>query len=407
VDPFPTSAPFRVDQVTAAPLAMTGLFLVMVLAAAAMSWAAVRHRRRFWWGAAGLLFLLVAVFFTLANWGNSDPTKLSHYLPFDLSRVQGEPFWMAVAPLVVRLPYRMAMAHGLVSAGYAAAVMLLARRLDVSAWAGWWALLLCCSPMLRNFFQNGVTRQALATLLLLPVLLWAAGIAPMGRVRTALAALWAGTAHTTFAGILLLGLLPSLLADPAPPAARGVRIAFPRKTWIACLALLAALLLVLGIGAPTFVSKLWSYTQQESFFSRYAVAGAVARLQLAMVVSVVISCWHRRLGWKALLACSRSRQLGCFVLLFLAVQGSVLNGWFPQITSRFADVVGFFLLILWLAWLVRYRCLWAMLPALVVTIEAWMGERLFASVGLGCGRNDAFLCVPDRWPWQVRYGSIP
>lgn len=400
MDPFPTSAPFRVDQVTAAPLAMTGLFLVMAMAAAGMSWAALQHRRRFWWASAGLLLTLVVVFFTLANWGNSDPTKLSHYLPFDLSRVRGEPFWMAVAPLVVRLPYRMAMAHGLVSAGYAAAAVLLARRLDASAWGGWWALLICCSPMLRNFFQNGVTRQALATLLLLPVLLWTAGIAPMGRLRTSLAALWAGTAHTTFAGILLLSLVPGLFGDPA-------RRPFLRWPWVGRLALVGALLVILGIGGPTAVDKLLTYTQQESFFSRYAVAGAVARLQLAMVVSVVITCWHRRLGWKALLGCSRSRQLGCFALLFLAVQGSVVSGWLPQITSRFADVMGFFLLILWLAWLVRYRCLWAMLPALVVTLEAWMGERLFASVGLTCGRNDDFLCVPDRWPWQVHYGSMP
>jgi len=405
VDTFPTTAPFRVDQVTAAPLAMTGLFLVMAIVAAGMSWAALQHRRRFWWGAAGLLLTLVALFFTLANWGNSDPTKLSHYLPFDLSPVRGEPFWMAVATVVVRLPYRMAMAHGLVSAGYAAAGMLLARRLDASAWAGWWALLICCSPMLRNFFQNGVTRQALATLLVLPVLLWATGIAPMGRLRTAVAALWAATAHTTFAGILLLGLLPSLLAEPAPPTTRTRRPGWPPGR--GRLALLGALLVILGIGAPTMVAKLWSYTQQESYFSRYPLAGAVARLQLAMVVSVVITCWHRRLGWKALLGCRRSRQLACFALLFLAVQWSVVTGWLPQITSRFADVVGFFLLILWLAWLVSYRCLWAMLPALAVTLETWMVERLFASVGLTCGRNDAFLCVPDRWPWQVEYGSKP
>jgi hypothetical protein len=301
----------------------------------------------------------------------------------------------------------MAMAHGFVSAGYAAAGMLLARRLEVSAWGGWWALLICCSPMLRNFFQNGVTRQALATLLLLPVLLWAAGIAPMGRLRTSLAALWAAMAHTTFAGILFLALVPRLLTDPAPPAARAGRAAFPLRPWVGRLALFSALLLVLGIGAPFMVDKLWSYIQRESFFSRYAVAAAVARLQLAMVVSMVITCWQRRLDWRALLACSRSRQLGCFALLFLAVQGSVVSGWLPQITSRFADVVGFFLLILWLAWLVRYRCLWAMIPALVVTFEAWMVERLFASVGLSCGRNDDFLCVPDRWPWKVNYGSKP
>jgi hypothetical protein len=85
------------------------------------------------------------------------------------------------------------------------------------------------------------------------------------------------------------------------------------------------------------------------------------------------------------------------------VQASVAAGWQAQITSRFADVIGLFLLVIWLGWLAWYRCLWAMLPALAVTFEAWIVERLLGSLALSCGRNDDFLCVPDRWPWQVRY----
>ena len=128
IAPFPTVAPFRIDQVTAAPLGMAMLFLAQVLLAALMSWAARGERLRLWNGLALLLLALVALFFTLASWGNSDTTKLSYYLAFDLSRVRGEPFWELLAPLLVRLPYRMALVHGLVVAGYAAAPLLLARH---------------------------------------------------------------------------------------------------------------------------------------------------------------------------------------------------------------------------------------------------------------------------------------
>ncbi len=110
---FPTTSPYRIDQVTAAPLGMTLLFLLVAMTAAAISWAALRDRWRLWWACVGLLLLQVTVFFTLASWGNSDTTKLSHFLAFDLSRVEGEPFWIAVAPLIVRLPYRMSAAHGM------------------------------------------------------------------------------------------------------------------------------------------------------------------------------------------------------------------------------------------------------------------------------------------------------
>ena len=44
-----------------------------------------------------------------------------------------------------------------------------------------------------------------------------------------------------------------------------------------------------------------------------------------------------------------------------------------------------------------------MLPALLVTLQYWLTDRLLASHALPCGRNDEFLCVPDRWPWQLRY----
>jgi len=65
--------------------------------------------------------------------------------------------------------------------------------------------------------------------------------------------------------------------------------------------------------------------------------------------------------------------------------------------------VGFFLLILYLAWLVRYRSLAWLWPALIVTLHSWLFVRLLPSGALDCGRDDAFLCIPDRLPWQVCY----
>lgn len=139
--PFPTEAPYRIDQVTAAPLLLAVLVLAQGVAAALMSWAAWKGRSRLWWGAAGLLLTLVALFFTLASWGTSDITKLSFYFTHDLSRVRGEPFWIALAPLIVHLPYRMAAVHGLVAASFAAAPLLLSKVWRHPGWGGWWALL--------------------------------------------------------------------------------------------------------------------------------------------------------------------------------------------------------------------------------------------------------------------------
>ena len=141
---FPTGAPYRIDQVMAAPGAMTVLFLGQVLAAALLSWCAVSKegRRLLGLAAAGLLLLQVALFFTLASWGTSDITKLSHFLTFDRSAIKGEPFWLLVAPLIMALPFRMATVHGLVAAGYGAAALGLARSWRAWSWSGWWVLLI-------------------------------------------------------------------------------------------------------------------------------------------------------------------------------------------------------------------------------------------------------------------------
>ena len=407
--PFPQSAPFRIDQVTAAPLGMAALSLALVATAAGMTAAEQAGRRRLWRVGALLLPALVVLQFGLASWGTSDVTKLSHFLAFDTSRVRGEPFWTLAAPLIVRLPYRMALVHGLVAAGYASAPILLARLWGARAWAGWWALLVVFSPLLRNFLQNGVSRQALMTLLLVPLLLWAGRLAPVRRLPLAAATLAAATVHTSFAGAALLALAPRALATRGPEEPRNLALRSPARprTKLLLVALAGLLAVALAVAAPMVWEKLRSYTQQESFFSGYALALPVVRLQLAMAMGVVLVCWRRRLGWRQLLACGHSRQLAGFALLFGLIQQCLRQGWVPPLTSRFADTVGLFLLIAWLAWLERHRARWAVLATLLVTLDYWLLDRLPEGLTLRCGRDDAFLCAPDRWPWQVHWGRGP
>jgi hypothetical protein len=150
-------------------------------------------------------------------------------------------------------------------------------------------------------------------------------------------------------------------------------------------------------------TKLDSYWSQQGYANSYPLAAAVGRLQLAMAIGVVLSCRQRRVGLARFLACDRGRQLVLYALIYGLVEGALALGLVPQITSRLADPAGVFLLIVWLAWLERYRCIWASLPALLVTLDYWLVERLAGSQALHCGSNDTFLCVPDRWPWQVHY----
>ncbi len=65
--------------------------------------------------------------------------------------------------------------------------------------------------------------------------------------------------------------------------------------------------------------------------------------------------------------------------------------------------MGVFLLISFLAWLRHYRAERLLLPALAITLLYWLLDRILSSGHLLCGRDDAFLCVPDRWPGQVSY----
>jgi len=80
--PFREGALYRIDQTVTHPGLMLALAVVQLA--------------------------IAAVFFALANWGTSDIARLNHFLGVDPSEVPNEPFWLAIAPLIVVLPYRVA-----------------------------------------------------------------------------------------------------------------------------------------------------------------------------------------------------------------------------------------------------------------------------------------------------------
>lgn len=403
---FPSAAPFRIDQVTAAPQAMTLIFVVQGLLAAAMSWAAVAGRTRLWRWLTAAFLLLVLLFFTLASWGNSDTTKLSHFLTFHPIPIELEPLWTLIAPVVVRLPYRMAFFHGLVVSGYAAAAILLARIWGARAWAGWWALLILCSPMLRGFLQNAHSRQALAVLLLLPLFLHMARLVRIGRIPLGVGVLVSAITHGTFAFNLTISLAPLLLR--LSELSRGwLRhgLDWRSPSWrrkLPLLLLMVAAAVLLLWSAPMALQRLRHYSQ-EGYFNTYPIRPVVVRLQWSLALGVLLGCLQRRREIMTLICCPLTHLLLLFGLAYLGIQASISHLWLPQVTSRLSDAVAFFLLVTCLAWSQRHRVTWCLLPALYVTLQYWLEGRLLPSAHLSCGLNDEFLCIPDRWPWQVRY----
>jgi hypothetical protein len=230
-------------------------------------------------------------------------------------------------------------------------------------------------------------------------MLWASRLVRLPWPVIGGATAWSALSHTTFPVNLLFALLPLLvsrdrLAQAGPVAGR-------RWPWL--LLPLALGLALLALVAPVALDKLHTYTHQMGFFSHYAVRREVLLLEGAMALAVLLACQRRRLGPGQLLACRRSRVLGLFAVLYGTLQASVEWEWWPQITFRLADVAGLFLLISVLAWLRHYRCELLLLPALALTLFYWLEGRILASGDFSCGRDDEFLCIPDRWPGEVSY----
>ena len=409
--PFPTESPFRIDQVMEAPRLMGLLFSFQLLAAIGMSVTAKR-RRQLWWLALVVFMLATILFFTLSCWGTSDIAKLNHFMDPVVAQesslrelLPAEPFWWLLAPFVVGLPYRMALVHGLVVALYALLGVGLARAWRVRAWGGWFALLIITSPMLRGFLQNAHTRQALAALLAVPLFLASTGVLRRWGVATMASAGVALTVHLSAVPTLGLAVLP--LAVPPATEIRGLLPQRPcrRSSWSSVLWLapvIVATVVLAMVLFPPISSKVLAYTQHHSFYSSYPVKPVVLRGELALLVGVLVTCLRKGIGLKQFVCCRWSQLLSLFVALYALIQLSIVWRILPQITFRFADVVGLFLLLIALKWFRYYQSLWLLLPLLLNGLLVW-GKQVLAPSGLDCGADDDFLCIPDRLPWLIRY----
>jgi hypothetical protein len=384
---------------------LAALFWAQVALALAIHLAAVLRRPRLWWAAVAVFLGLILIFFTLASWGNSDTTRFSHALQWDPDLAPPELLWVVLRPLILVLPYRMAGLHGLIAAGFALAAVLLARGWRAPAWAGWWALFICCSPLLRGFLQNAHSRQALASLLLLPLFLQSARLAKPPRIGLGVGVLLSALSHNTFIWNLPISVSPWLVRLPELAARRRDQpTAGPGgwRRWLPWLLLVGAVLALLALVAPAALQRFRDYSNDD-YFNLYPLRPVVGRLQRAMALGLVVACVQRRLDPRLLLRCPLTQLLLVFGLLYMGIQASIEQQWLAQITSRLADGVAFLLLILYLAWLHRYRAHWCLIFPLWVTLQHWLDGRILRSALYACGQNDEFLCVPDRWPWQVRY----
>ena len=394
VPPLPSEAPYRVDQVMTQPGPMLALAIVQILLAAAMSrW----PRPRPWWSAAVPFLAITTVFFALANWGTSDITRFNHFMASDPGRVLEEPLWLALAPVIMALPYGMASVQGLAAAAYALAPMLLSRLWNAARWGGWWALLVIWSPLLRNFLQNGVTRQALATILLVPVLVRMAGWGRPPWLVVGASVVASALCHASLPGTLLLALMPALLSPAVRPLPAWAR---RRGWWIGAALLVLLVVLLLG---PLVADKLEFYLLKSSYFNSYALKGAVFWMEAASLITVLLTCWRARLGPAALGRCHDSRTLLLYTLLLAGVQLTVALEVMAPITSRFLDPIGLFWMLSLMAWTRRRGCPWALIPVMLVSGVYFIDDRILFSGSIRCHVDDQFLCLPDRWPWQVTH----
>ena len=133
-------------------------------------------------------------------------------------------------------------------------------------------------------------------------------------------------------------------------------------------------------------------TQQLFYFlSREASGASWASGTSGCVLS---SCFSKGIGFKQFVRCRWSQLLSLFVVLYGFIQLSIVWCTLPQITFRFSDVVGLFLLLIALQWFRHYQSLWLLL---LNGLLVW-AKQVWSPSGLNCRVDDDFLYVPDRWP---------
>jgi hypothetical protein len=407
---FPERGPYRVDQVRSDP---AGLILLFALELA-LAWLIDGASRRGLVVAqrvgAGLLVLTVGLIFMLASWGLGDVTRLSYLLVENPSTTFGwrEPFWTLLAPLIRFLPYRFSFVHGVVAACYAAAILWLAHRLRSPAWGGWWALMVVHSPLLRNFLQSGVTRQALVALLLMPLMLWCAGGPRLSALRTLALTMLAALCHGSFLLSLGVALSPLVVTGQHWLHQRHLWLRRLRRSqlrhavWIAGAGSVGVGAWMVG-NAEGLLTRLNSYLWEQEYYPLFLLRPEVDQLLLVLVMVIVAVCYLKRIGLTACLHSAPFLSMALFFVILIIFRFSIQYAWMPQLTSRFQDAVGLYLLILFFVWICSLGLQRAAVLPLAVTLQYWLFDRLAFSGLLACGRNDEFLCVPDRLPWHVIY----
>jgi hypothetical protein len=404
---FPDSGPYRVDQVRADPAGLILLFAVELLLAWLINGST---RRDFHVGlrvCTGLLVLTVGLIFMLGSWGLGDVTRLSYLLVESPTTTFGwrEPFWTLLAPVIRFLPYRFSFVHGVVAAGYAAATIWLAHCLRSPAWSGWWALMVVHSPLLRNFLQTGVTRQATVALLLMPLMLWCAGGPRLSALRTMALTTFAAICHSSYFLSLFVALSPLLVTGQH--WRQRMQFWFGRVRNLSRYARLIAATCALAFGgwivvnSQDFLAKLNSYLFLQDYYPHFLMRPEVDRLMLSLVIAIIAVCYYKRIGLTSCLATPRFLSMALFFAFLILLRLSIQYAWFPQLTSRFQDAVGFYLLLLFVIWVCSLGLQRVTILPLMVTFQYWFFDRLAFSGFLACGQNDEFFCVPDRLPWDV------
>ena len=113
--------------------------------------------------------------------------------------------------------------------------------------------------------------------------------------------------------------------------------------------------LALVLRSP-LMAKLQGYAG-FGFFSTYLIKPQVLRNELLIVGTAVLVWLRQRFSWHEFWGQREGLALMTYFLVFVGLQGSLTWECFPQLTFRFGDTVGCFLLLSFLAWLHRRNAL--------------------------------------------------